>query len=106
MAEQNESRNLIDILDLHTLEQFKKDQLNAQFQGLLQGKFMVKVLEQLSDQQVTEFVKILEIEPEDVIQDFMKKHIPNYNALYESVLQEVSDELKDLSDEIDNNFSN
>lgn len=86
--------NIIEMLGLESLSEERKIQMVEMMTNLVQKRLMIRILEQLSEEEKDEFEKILGDKDVDLkTVEFIKKRIPNFDEIIKEEIIKVKKEL-------------
>jgi len=92
--------NLLDQLGLDTLSKEDKDSLLAYLYDQLELRVGTVIAQQLSDQQLDEFEKLIDANQQEEALAWLQANYPDYKKVVEAELKKLTDELKDNRERI------
>ncbi|MFA5925732.1 MAG: DUF5663 domain-containing protein [Parcubacteria group bacterium] len=98
-------KNLIDELGLGALPQEKQDELIAKMGEVITKKIYLETMENLSETDKEELVKMLDAEAEsEKIEEFLKGKIENYEEIVKKIIDDFKEEIKEAANKFDDKY--
>lgn len=92
--------NLLTQLGLGDLSQDDKDSLLEHLYDQLELRVGTVIAKQLSDEQLTEFEKLIDANQQEQALQWLQSNYPGYKQVVEAELKKLTDELKNNRDKI------
>lgn len=101
MDTQKIQQNIIEEFGLGGLPEEKQAELLTTMTESVLKRITIKILEQLSDEDRTEFDKLKETDDPDKIVEFLRAKISDYDKMVEGVVKEFKEEMKETMGELE-----